>query len=76
MSDSKKPTVSEIRARPLCFCPWNPAGDRDYLLALVERLGKSNKLLVAWLDNQPDGRGKIESMILKEARALLEELKQ
>ena len=128
MSESKKPTVSEIEAREKAATegPWNVceqhnyevlkgecrgcecgenfitdavvdaqtrqkafttqtrddsafiAGSRTdipYLLDLVERMGDTLKLLYAWLDNQPDGRGQIESKIVKEARALLEELK-
>ena len=82
MSESKKPTVSEIRA-------WIAVARLDhtisteivldgipYLLDLVERLGELLELLQTWLDNQPDGRGQIESKIVKEARALLDEVKK
>ena len=72
MSDSKKPTVSEMRRLQAIY----KARDRGYLLDLVKRMGDTLKLLYAWLDNQPDGRGQIESKIVKEARALLEEIKK
>ena len=77
MSDSKKPTVSEIRAwsEMLATRQWDTQRI-SYLLDLVERMGKALSLVDAWLDDQPDGRGQVESRIVKEARALLEELKQ
>ncbi len=69
MSDTKKPTVSEIRAR------YEPryAGDVDisYLLDLVSRMGKALETVA--LVNVYDERTK--EAVLK-ARALVEEAKQ
>ena len=74
MSDSKKPTVSEIRAR------YEPmyAGDIDvaYLLDLVERMGKMIDRLV--FRHHCEHYGPIEDCDLpkcRAARALLEEIK-
>ena len=70
MSDTKKPTVSEIRARPVCLCPHNPPGDREYLLDLVERMGV---VIGGFLKTHPHAP---ECGACKVARALLEEIKQ
>ncbi len=77
MSDSKKPKLSEIRARVenTTITPPPPLDDIPYLLDLVDRMGKA-------LDKYGDhlvGCNVIESdpcnCGLCEARALLEEIK-
>jgi len=87
MSDSNKPTVSEIRARPQCLCPWNPPSEKDYLLDLVERLGKALGLLVGkpavfacgYCIITVESNGSItheEFCVVPKARALLLEFKE
>ena len=82
MSDSKNPTVSEIR-RSL---QWSTLTEMeacqhiDYLLDLVERMGKSLNWFVhlahgvGKAGNEPEPRE--EESAAEEARALLKELKQ
>ena len=70
MSDSKKPTVSEIRARLS-----NP--DVAELLDLVERMGKLAELVLAEVNPvNVLGPPVVTHEMEEKARALLEELKQ
>ena len=82
MSDSKKPTVSEIRALQAFY----KARDRGYLLGLVERMGEtlgrfSSEFPVpgcgyCTITIEPDGKVSHEdSCPIPEARALVEESK-
>lgn len=73
MSDSKKLTVSEIQAREQAL---GRAGVPDsnnvlYLLDLVERMGKVLQMAEEY---SPHGIG--HALMITQARALLEELKQ
>ena len=78
MSDTKKPTVSEIVAREQhAIEEWNrtravippPPGDIPHLLALVERMGKRLKIASPLIASGCQCQG------CQETRALLEEIK-
>ena len=80
MSDSKKPTVSEIVAREQhAIEKWNrtravippPLGDIPYLLDLVERAAIEIDVLL-----QDDYTKHMRRDDVREARELLDELKQ
>ncbi len=81
MSDSKKPTVSEIRARDedmqgeesLAKFIFHARTDIPYLLDLVERMGDALRLLL--IQMQHEGRHG-NSPAKEEARALVVESKQ
>ena len=90
MSDSKKPTVSEIRAYQK-KCPLNTAHEAflfdncAYLLDLVERMGKVIDATTVWCGDDPCYRTRngvpqrmppYAERIMKENRALIAELKQ
>ena len=70
MSESKKPTVSEIRARDQ-FAPGSARFDVPYLLGLVERAAIEIDVLL-----QDDYTKHMRRDDVREARDLLDELKQ
>ena len=74
MSDTKKPTLSEIRAQ------YEGMIARDnnafYLLDLVERMGKALDGLPCPVCNRFSIPPKADCAFCREARALLEEIKQ
>ncbi len=72
----KKPKLSEIKARPACICNWNPPSEKDYLLDLVERLGKVLETIVKADAVQPVKDYYVMDSLVKEARALHKELEQ
>ena len=85
MSESKKPTVSEIRARDedmqgeesLAKFIFHARTDIPYLLDLVERLGELAELILT--ETNPVnvlGPPEVTHEMEKKARALLKELKQ
>jgi hypothetical protein len=82
MSDSKKPTVSEIEARELAarVSPSYPnAADIPYLLDLVKRLGgMTNRLIFSHHHDRHEGLEweDCDYPKCRAARALLKEIKQ
>ena len=90
MSDTKKPTVSEIvafqRRRPVGGEDYEPSmslreiflyDNCDYLLDLVERMGKLAELVLAEVNPvNVLGPPEVTHEMEKKARALLKELKQ
>ena len=73
MSDSKKPTVSEIKAREGAVAS-NPLSNVGYLLDLVSRMGKALEEYGDHALNCDIGPGPC-TCGWEEARALLEEIK-
>ncbi len=75
MSESKKPTVSEMRKLQAVY----KARDRGYLLDLVERmgeaLGRCDQAIETAIYCEDGLDGAEGERVIKEARALLEELK-
>jgi hypothetical protein len=47
MTNTKKPKLSEIKARPPCLCNWNPPREKGHLLDLVKRLGEALEHLLS-----------------------------
>ena len=74
MSDTKKPTVSEMRALQAVY----KARDRGYLLDLVERMGENIGGFIATHahDLELIKQSDCKCPACVEAHALLEELKQ
>ena len=84
MSDTKKPTMSEIRERDQS-APGGARFDVPYLLDLVERMGKVIDATTVWCGDDPCYRTRngvpqrmplYAERIMKQSRALLQELKQ